>query len=87
MKKPHVKNAHKVLRKLNKGFISFTNSNGTTTLLNVTKHLILNEPYKNQEYQKAMIDYAKRQQKMMKQREMLDKENQKEDNIKNKEEG
>ncbi len=83
MKKKHPPKAHKALRKMNEGFHSFTNADGTITFLNITKHLMLNEPYKNREYQEAMIDHARRKIKMQAQKETyLDKKKKKGDNIK-----
>lgn len=83
MKKKHLPKVHKALRKMNEGFHSFTNANGTITFLNITKHLMLNEPYKNKEYQEAMIAHARRKIKMQTQKETyLDKEKKKEDNVK-----
>ena len=80
--------AHKALRRMKKELVPFTNMNGRITYLNPAKHLMLNKPYTNPEYQNVMIEYARQQFKMRKQRETyknqeVDKETQKEDNVEN----
>jgi endonuclease/exonuclease/phosphatase (EEP) superfamily protein YafD len=46
------------LRKVADQLTTITDSNGHQITLNIVKHLMMNKPYKNQEYQRELIRRA-----------------------------